>query len=209
MGVISGQDPRKDNMPFVNQIFLGITGGAGTPVTDGFLTIIHAGNAGLCRQDSIEVDELQYPIYVEKRYVTMDTEGAGKFRGSPSAYCEFGPIDDCNMKVLYTSDGSINPAKGARGGQSGGVSKTFKREINGTLTELPNCYGLALGPGEMVVSYSAGGGGYGNPKDRAIEKVLADYKEGWVSKKRAQEVYGVVIDKNDQVDPIGTKKIRH
>ena len=55
----------------------------------------------MCRQDSIEVDELQYPIHVSKRYVTMDTEGAGKFRGSPSAYCEFGPIDDCSMKVLY------------------------------------------------------------------------------------------------------------
>jgi N-methylhydantoinase B/oxoprolinase/acetone carboxylase alpha subunit len=34
----------------------------------------------------------------------------------------------------------------------------------------------------MVVSYSAGGGGYGNPKERAIEKVVADYKEGWVIK---------------------------
>ncbi|MDG2475094.1 MAG: hydantoinase B/oxoprolinase family protein [Paracoccaceae bacterium] len=208
MGVISGNDPRKENMPFVNQIFLGITGGAGTPVTDGFLTIIHAGNAGLCRQDSIEVDELQYPIHVSKRYVTMDTEGAGKFRGSPSAYCEFGPIDDCSMKVLYTSDGSINPAKGARGGQSGGVAKTFKKDPDGKLTELPNCYGLALEPGEMVASYSAGGGGYGNPKEREIERVFNDYKEGWISKKRAETVYGVLFDKNDQVDFSKTEELR-
>ena len=208
MGVISGDDPRKDNMPFVNQIFLGITGGAGTPVTDGFLTIIHAGNAGLCRQDSIEVDELQYPIHVAQRYVTMDTEGAGTFRGSPSAYCEFGPIDNCSMKVLYTADGSINPAKGARGGQSGGVCQTFKRELNGSLTELPNCYGVALEQGETVVSYSAGGGGYGDPKKRAVDKVLSDFKEGWVSRERAQEVYGVVIDNKFRVDQQKTKEIR-
>ena len=138
----------------------------------------------------------------------MDTEGAGKFRGSPSAYCEFGPIDNCSMKVLYTSDGSINPAKGTRGGQSGGVSQTFKRELNGSLTELPNCYGVALEPGEMVVSYSAGGGGYGDPKKRALEKVLDDFREGWVSKERAEKVYGVVIDNEFKVDLEKTEGIR-
>ena len=208
MGVISGHDPRKENAPFVNQIFLGITGGAGTPITDGFLTIIHAGNAGLCRQDSIEVDELQYPIHVDKRYVTMDTEGAGRFRGSPSAYCEFGPIEDCTMKVLYTSDGSINPAKGTRGGHEGGVAKTFKRELDGTLTELPNCYGLELQFGEKVVSYSAGGGGYGNPKERDINRVYSDYKEGWISRDRAKKVYGVVIGEDDQINFEKTQHIR-
>jgi N-methylhydantoinase B len=87
--------------------------------------------------------------------------------------------------------------------------KTFKRELNGSLKELPNCYRLPLDPGEMVVSYSAGGGGYENPKERAIEKVVADYKEGWVIKEYAEKVYGVVIDKNDVVDLIRTKKIRH
>ena len=113
------------------------------------------------------------------------------------------------MKVLYTSDGSINPAKGARGGLSGGVAKTFKRELNNDLTELPNCYGLALEPGEMVVSYSAGGGGYGNPKERSIDRVLNDYREGWISKERAENTYGVLIDNNDEVDFLATEKLRN
>ena len=98
--------------PFVNQIFLGVTGGAGTAVTDGFLSIIHVGNAGLCRQDSIEVDELHHPIFVAGRHLVPDSEGAGGFRGALSAYAEFGPIDHCTMKVLYTADGTINPAAG-------------------------------------------------------------------------------------------------
>ena len=32
--------------------------------TDGWLTILHVGNAGMCYQDSIEIDELRHPIFV-------------------------------------------------------------------------------------------------------------------------------------------------
>jgi N-methylhydantoinase B len=192
MGVISGRDPRNDDEPFVNQVHIGVTGGAGTPVTDGFLSIIHAGNAGMCRIDCIEVDELHHPIFVQSRYLMRDTEGAGTFRGAPSAYAEFGPTDGCTMKVLYTADGTINAAEGARGGGTGGPAKAMKRERDGSLTVLPACYGLILQPGERVVSYSAGGGGYGRPLDRDPRRVLHDLREGWISAERAEEIYGVV-----------------
>ncbi len=127
MGVISGTDPRHHDAAFVNQIFLACTGGAGTPVSDGFLSIIHVGNAGMCRHDSIEVDELHHPLFVSHRYLVPDTEGAGRFRGAPSGYTEFGPVDGCTMQVLYTSDGTINPAQGARGGGPGARAKALKR----------------------------------------------------------------------------------
>ena len=38
-----------------------------------------------------------------------------------------------------------------------------------------------------------GGGGYGNPLERPIEKVILDVKNGLVSRKGAQEDYGVVF----------------
>lgn len=208
MGVISGKDPRKENSPYVNQIFLGITGGAGTPFSDAFLTLLHCGNAGLSRLDSIEVDELQYPIFVKERYVTSDTEGAGMFRGAPSAYTEFGPIKGSEMTVIYTSDGSINAAKGSRGGDSGGLAKAFKRELNGTLVELPNCHEQLLKSGEMMVSYSAGGGGYGDPLMRDSNKVSFDFLEGWIGKERAKDVYGVVLDDLGNVNTTVTEKLR-
>ncbi|MDH3771287.1 MAG: hydantoinase B/oxoprolinase family protein, partial [Nitrospirota bacterium] len=63
-GVISGNDPRRQDAPFVNQIHLGLTGGAAAPSTDGWLTIVHVGNAGICRHDCIEVDELHHPIHI-------------------------------------------------------------------------------------------------------------------------------------------------
>ncbi|MEZ5905459.1 MAG: hydantoinase B/oxoprolinase family protein [Geminicoccaceae bacterium] len=193
IAVISGRDPRHDGAPFVNQLHLAISGGAGTPASDGFLSIIHAGNAGLSRIDCVEVDELHHPIIVTTRRLVPDTEGAGEHRGALAIHGEYGPIEGCNLRVLYTMDGSINAAAGAVGGLSGAPSRAFRRNRDGSLTELPACHGLTLAPGERVVSHSAAGGGYGSPLDRDPELVLRDVAEGWVSAERASTVYGVVL----------------
>src|SRR5262249_17254374 len=47
-GVISGTDPRAANAAFVNQVMLGITGGARTPATGRRALFIYLGNACLC-----------------------------------------------------------------------------------------------------------------------------------------------------------------
>jgi N-methylhydantoinase B len=41
---------------------------------------------------------------------------------------------------------------------------------------------------------AGGGGGYGDPKDRPVEKVLKDVRNGFVSVQKAKDHYGVVID---------------
>jgi N-methylhydantoinase B len=193
MGVISGLDPRHGNAPFVNQVFIGVTGGAATAASDAFMTIIDIGNAGLCRHDSIEVDELHHPLHIVSRYIVPDTEGAGQYRGAPSMISEFGPTPGCTMKVLYTSDGTINHAIGVLGGGGGGPSRALKREHDGSLTTLPACYGVTLEPGEYVVSYSSGGGGYGKPAERDPALVMHDLQEGWITVERAHSVYAVDV----------------
>jgi N-methylhydantoinase B len=198
MGVISGNDPRHSDAPFVNQVFIGVTGGAATAVSDAFMTIIDIGNAGLCRHDSIEVDELHHPLHIVRRSIVPDTEGAGRYRGAPSIYSEFGPTPGCSMRVLYTSDGTINHAVGVLGGGGGGPSRALKREGDGSLTQLPACYGAQLEPGEFIVSYSSGGGGYGDPLQRDPKRVLHDLEEGWITAERAQSVYGVATEDSDE-----------
>jgi len=208
MGVISGLDPRNDNAPFVNQIFMCDTGGAAAAKADAWLTICHAGNSGLCFVDSVELDELHFPVFVKTRQLVTDTEGAGRTRGAPSAVCEYGPIGGGKLEVSYITDGAINNAKGAVGGHEGAKPDNFRRLVGGELEELPNCATITLEPGESVLSHTAGGGGYGPPHERLVEQVAHDLAEGWITRKRAESVYGLAFGSDGEVDNAATAKRR-
>lgn len=208
LGVISGKDPRYNDAPFVNQIFLLDTGGPAAPTTDAWLTICHAGNSGMCFIDSVELDELHFPFLVKERRLMADTEGAGRTIGAPSGYCEYGPVGKTELEVAYVADGAINNAKGTRGGGDGARIRNYLRHKNGKLKELPACEDIILQPGENIVSYSAGGGGYGSPKSRPVDKVKYDVDEGWISRKRAKDVYGVALTSSGAVDEKTTKRLR-
>jgi N-methylhydantoinase B len=203
-GVISGSH---DGEPYVNEVYLGCTGGAGTPFTDGWLTILHVGNAGMCYQDSIEIDELRHPIFVRSRRLIPDSEGAGRFRGALGAYSEFSPTQG-EMSVAYVSDGNINAALGVRGGLTGAPSSQFRRRADGVLEAVLPCAEVVIASNEAMVSISGGGGGYGHPFERAPHRVAADVAEGWISRERAENVYGVVLDPDGVVDLEKTERTR-
>lgn len=190
-GVISGHDPRHGNRAFINQIFLpSVTGGAGGPTTDGWLTIGHVGNAGMMLRDSVEIDEVHHPIRIEQQRILPDTEGPGRRRGAPAALVEYGPTH-APMDVMYGSDGAVHAAKGVRGGGAGATSSQFLRQEDGQLVPLPPVARVTLKVGETIVSCSTGGGGYGDPQHREAELVLQDVADGFITPGRAQTVYGL------------------
>ena len=43
------------------------------------------------------------------------------------------------------------------------------------------------------MSRSSGGGGYGAPWKRRVDRVLQDVREGYVTVERARDIYGVVL----------------
>jgi N-methylhydantoinase B len=204
--VISGVDPRRDNAPFVNQLVLAVTGGAAGPVADGWLTIGHVGNAGMMFHDSVELDELEFPSRVVERRIIPDSEGAGRFRGAPGGYAEYGPVDS-PVELMYVSDGTAQPALGARGGLAGACASQYRRKTSGELEAVDPCARLVLEPGETIVSLSCGGGGYGPPTERDPERVRHDVDEGWITRERAERVYGVVLHL-DEVDWVVTEALR-
>ena len=112
--VVSGNDPRSGK-PYVNQLFLGHTAGAGAPHQDAWMTMLHVGNGGMCFIDSVELDEVYTPIHVHTRRLITDSEGAGRFRGAPGIEVEYGPVG-CQMEAGFVHDGNIHVPQGARGG---------------------------------------------------------------------------------------------
>jgi N-methylhydantoinase B len=205
-GVFSGYDSRSRSR-FVNQVFLGASGGGAVAGTDCWLNYSHAGNGGMGFLDSVELAELYQPIKVHRRMLLPDTEGAGRQRGAPGKYVEISAVDNA-VNVAFVTDGIHNPPRGVRGGGSGGAAKQVLRDERGSERELPACTILNLEPGQRLLSTTCGGGGYGRPWQRDPTRVRKDVSEGWVSVRRAAEVYGVELDANGDIDVQRTQKRR-
>ena len=193
-GVVSGWNKRRDG-PFVFQIFAGTAGGPGSAESDGWLTVLIAVAGGVAYFDECEVLEQKYPIVVWETKVRAESEGAGRQRGAPGNVCIYGPLANENaIEVHYSQDGMITPPQGVRGGGPAKGSQAWLQEPDGSQDILPNMIGEQIvGPGQRIVSLSAGGGGYGDPHTRDVAAVLEDVVEGYVSIDRARDAYGVVI----------------
>ena len=193
VGVLSGHDQRHGGEPFIDQLVLAFTCGPGGPVADGWLTLGGIGDAGVLQWSSIEIDELRFPIRIESHRIVPDSEGAGFRRGAPSASFEVTPTVG-EFELMYLSDGTINPALGARGGGAGATAWQALRDDDGTSTS--SICAPASGSGRERRS-CAGVAAAAGTATRSIESRAASRRtcgEGIVTRQRAESVYGVVID---------------
>ena len=202
--VVSGVDPR-DGKDYVNFVFLGHTAGAASAQSDSWLTVLNEGCAGICNIDGVELAELFHPLMVHERKLVVDSEGAGKFRGSPALRVEFSPMAD--MTLIFASDGTDNPPRGVRGGGASHGAGQFIRQADGRERALDKASNLTARKGETIIGIACGGGGYSDPAQRDPELVLKDVVEGWITADRARDVYRVAIA-GGVVDGVKTREYR-
>jgi N-methylhydantoinase B len=210
--VVSGNDRRKNDSPYVNQKFLGSQGGPAGPEYDGWVTYGNSVTNGLMFRDSVEIDEQKYPIRIREIRVRPDSEGAGRRRGAPGTRVTFGPKHD-RMTAAYVTDGYHHPPRGTRGGGSAAPSIAFKVTTDGTDEQLDPIAQVELEPGELLGHLLSGGGGYGHPHEREPERVRADVLARFVTIARARSVYGVAftadaLDETLEVDEAETARLR-
>ena len=171
------------------------------------MTMLHAGNGGMCFIDSVELDEVYTPILVRTRRLIPDSEGAGKYRGAPGIRVEFGPVGD-RMQAVFVADGNVHNPKGARGGREAAPSAQQIRHRNGSIRPLPQYCDTWVEDGDTLISTACGGGGYGDPREREPEHVAADVREELITRDRAEMVYGVAVTADGHVDLAATKRLR-
>jgi N-methylhydantoinase B len=158
---------------------------------------------------STEVIETRMPLVVETSRLAIDSGGAGTTRGGLSMQRSMRVLA-ADSRYSLLSDGAVVPAFGVMGGLSG-VQVGAWIEENGAVEDFDTpgkVAGHPVGDGSVVVVRSAGGGGYGDPLLRAPALVLEDVGEGYISRRAAHELYGVVLDARGRLDTTATETLR-
>jgi N-methylhydantoinase B len=92
--------------------------------------------------------------------------------------------------VVLLGDRHKKPPYGLFGGNSGTVARTVLIR-DGQEIELGSKEVRQLRRGDIVSFRLAGAGGYGDPKQRSHEALQQDVADGYISKAKAIELYGV------------------
>ncbi len=186
-----GADPiwlsvwRGQNPPFTLTVFQ--VGGTGArPSKDGLNAVgFPSGVAGV----PAEVIESLSPVVLRRRQLRCDSGGAGTWRGGLGQLTEFTRRGEGKWSVSSIADRTAYPAPGLQGGAAGAAGELV---LNDGIRPNPKAL-LDLKEADVVHLNLPGGGGYGDPFERDVQKVLWDVIEGYVSPEQAETRYGVAV----------------
>jgi len=145
-----------------------------------------------CTMIPTETFETLCPLEMS-REITTDSGGAGRRRGGVGQRVTFRCRSESPVLVSVRFNFVRHPAPGLVGGLAGGPVRAW---LNGAaIPENP----VTMREGDLLVVETAGGGGFGDPKQREPERVLEDVRQGYVSVDAAREIYGVAIPVSEVV----------
>jgi 5-oxoprolinase (ATP-hydrolysing) len=144
---------------------------------------------------SVEMFENRTPLVVECKELIPDSGGAGRHRGGLGQRVRIRKLADDGAPALVDlhPHGMLVAPPGLFGGREGARARAYVTDgpsvIEGgamvSLAELRHA-------GQLATIEIAGGSGYGDPRERPVERVQADLDGGYVTAQGA-ETYGVVV----------------
>lgn len=199
-----GVDPRDDDEYVYYETVAGGYGGRATK--DGMDGVQpHFQNTA---NSPIEELENEIPLYVRRYELIRDSAGAGRNRGGLGVRRDLEFYDHESSFTLLT-DRTRSKPWGLFGGESGRAAHFSLRPDSDDPTPLKSKSTTQLSPGDVVSIQTPGGGGYGDPLERAPDRVLADVIDEKISVEVARDDYCVVVDSQTQtVDSEATQELR-
>ena len=137
-----------------------------------------------------EVIEASSPVVMHKRELRRDSGGAGQWRGGLSQVMEYTVRTGRPFYLQSFYERTKYPAPGLMGGKPGAVGRLAADRGRQPIPKITSL----VEAGAVVSIELPGGGGFGKPMEREPTAVLADVRNGYVSREAAEREYGVVID---------------
>ncbi len=177
-----------DRLPFVEFPAGGTGAWAGA---DGNNAVRNFAEGDLSSIQPVEAIELRWPLRVERLALRVDSGGAGKHRGGLGLERELRVrAPGATRSVL--SDKNVIPSYGVNGGQAGAPNRFVVRRDGREIlpSALPGkVAAFALQQDDIVVMQTAGGGGFGDARERDPATLARDLEFGYVSAAAARAVY--------------------
>ncbi len=167
-----------------------VAGGAGARASkDGASGItVNQSNARIA---PVEIVESEFPTRLLRFDLIPDSGGAGRHRGGLGLRREYLNLEDARFSIRSMKH--VIPPHGCAGGRAGRAGDIVINPDSTSAKRLPTRYAdYPLRQGDIFRLDTPGGGGFGDPFEREPERVLADVREGYVSREAAEQDYGVV-----------------
>ncbi|MBT4426106.1 MAG: hypothetical protein HOC88_04375, partial [Rhodospirillaceae bacterium] len=188
----------------------------------------HDGNTNLfCAHGStieitpIEILESRYPLLHVACALREDSGGPGRNRGGLSVMRRF-KVQAPELTVSALADRHFVGPWGLFGGQEGGrQSFLIKQAGDSEFRTFAEVFGVSsptkfdnitVRHGDELLFEAPGGGGYGDPLERAPARVLADVQNRNVSLQAAETAYGVMLFRRNGtlgIDEPATEALRN
>jgi N-methylhydantoinase B len=146
----------------------------------------------------IEVMENEFPLRLERYEMIPDSGGAGQHRGGLAVRREIRILAP-GVKLATRCARQRFAATGLAGGKPGSLGAYIvnpgmpgERKLRPTVSDLP------LAEGDLLCILSPGGGGFGDPHERALEKIRQDLGDGKITANAARAEYGCDGDEVSQ-----------
>jgi N-methylhydantoinase B len=141
----------------------------------------------------VEIAEARYGLYVDQLALSSAPGGEGRHRGGKGIVLDYrARADGIFLTCAFTRNMHRPwPVRGGIEGSSNYVEvlrADGSREAFASITELP------IGKDDVIRIHTGNGAGYGDPRERPVERILDDIRLGYLTEERAAEVYGVTPD---------------
>jgi 5-oxoprolinase (ATP-hydrolysing) len=163
LGTMAASQGTMNNFTFGNeryQYLETLAGGSGAgPGFDGTASVqTHMTNS---RLTDPEILEERYPVLVEAHAIRRGSGGAGRWRGGDGGIRRIRFFEPMTASIL--SHNRRVPPFGLAGGEPGALGRNGVERAGGPREELGGCASVEVGPGDVFVIETPGGGGYGAP----------------------------------------------
>jgi N-methylhydantoinase B len=183
-----------NSAPFVMYHWIAAPGGGAVDGRDGFNQIGHLIALGGLVLPNVETYEQLYPVRFRRQEFRCDAAGPGAWRGGTG--CDYEAEVQVPAEYAFRGEGlyavSGFGVAGGGDGAPGTMSLALRGNGKGETVEAPK-YGVRRYGPLVLRASSPGGGGWGEPKRRDPARVLRDVRDGVVSRKTAEAVYGVAL----------------